>query len=77
MTARVGEEAELRRAFEDAAGEDGLLGLDGFRVSLMAFVFVRHALFVCGFVKEERCYFGPGCFLFYVSYIGNVIMSGI
>lgn len=38
VTARVEEEAELRRAFEDATGEDGLLGLDGFRVRVVFFL---------------------------------------
>lgn len=41
VTSRVGEEAELRRAFEDAAEEDGLLGLDGFRVRGVFFLRAR------------------------------------
>lgn len=41
VTARVGEEAELRRAFETAAEEDGLLGLDGFRVRAVFFFCAR------------------------------------
>lgn len=45
-----GGEEELREAFDAAAGEEGLLGLDGFRVS--------RAVCGClsGFHRRRHCY---------------------